>query len=374
MTPTAPDAREAIVTPSTRLDADLLLSVTTTILRSAGMTDSDADVLADSLVTADATGVSTHGLTRLSPYVAQLRSGQVNPRPAEKELSESTSALLVDADGGFGAPVGIRVLDRLMDKAQDSGVAFGGVTRVAHFGAAAFFTRYAAERGFLALAMSSTSPSVVPFGGRGPRIGNSPMSFAAPGRAAPELVADMAQSMSSRGRIKLFHRERRPLPPGWAVDAHGVPTTDAGAALEGGVLPSGGHKGTALSLIVEMLASGLTGAHLTQDIRHAGFTSAGTPDLTADVTVGNAYLVLDADVFGSAPEVRRRASSIADHVRASEPAEGVEAVLAPGDPERIHAERARTEGIALAAGTVQSIRALADDLGVALPHALAVAA
>ncbi|MCO5579114.1 hypothetical protein L7F22_032966 [Adiantum nelumboides] len=94
-----------------------------------------------------------------------------------------------------------------MDKAQDS-----GWLRRRHPGRAlrgrGVFTRYAAERGFLALAtMSSTSPSVVPFGGRGPRIGNSPMSFAAPGRSAPELVADMAQSMSSRGRIKLFHRE-----------------------------------------------------------------------------------------------------------------------------------------------------------------------
>lgn len=362
------------MTTSTRLDADLLRSVTTTILQSADMTDTDAGVLADSLVSADATGVSTHGLTRLAPYVAQLRSGQVNPRPAERDLSERTSALLVDADGGFGVPVGIRVLHRLMDKARAGGVAFGGVTRVAHFGAAAFFTRYAAERGFLALAMSSTSPSVVPFGGRGPRIGNSPMSFATPGLSGPELVADMAQSMTSRGRIKLFDAEDRPLPRGWAVDVDGAPTTDPAAALNGGVLPSGGHKGAALSLIVEMLASGLTGAHLTQDIRHAGFTSAGAPDLTTDVTVGNAYLVVDADVFGSGDDVRRRASTIAGYVRASEPAVGVDAVLAPGDPERSQAERSRAEGVPVADRTVRSIRALADEAGITVPCELAVSA
>lgn len=359
------------MTDPIRIDECVLVAVSTGLLQAAGMTSDDARVLADSLVAADATGVGTHGLARLTPYIRQLRAGQVNPAPQERVLSEAPSALLIDADRGFGAPVGLRVVDRLMAKARETGVAYGGVTRVAHFGAAGFFTRHAANNGFLAFAMSSTSPSVVPFGGRGPRIGNSPMSFATPGVHEPELVADMAQSMSSRGRIKVFQSQDRALPEGWAVDADGRPTRDPAAALAGGVLPSGGHKGAALSLMVEMLASGLTGAHLTQRIRHAGFTSAGLPDLTADVTVGNAYLVLDANMFGDGPAVRQRATRIADHVRSSEPAEGVEAVLAPGDPERSSSERARIAGVALSADTVSDIRALTKELGVSLPEALA---
>lgn len=346
-----------------------LLGLASRVLTAVGMRPVDADLLARSLVEADATGVHTHGLSRLAPYVSQLRSGQVNACPQEKVLSESAGALLIDADSGFGAPVGVRALEQAMDKARTAGVALAGVRRVAHFGAAGFFTRQAAQHGFLAFAMSSSSPSVVPFGGRGPRIGNSPMSFAAPGEHGPELVADMAQSMSSRGRIKLARDTGTPLPEGWAVDAEGRPTTDPALALGGGVLTSGGHKGSAMSLVVEMLASGLTGANLSQAVTLSGFTGAsadaGRPDL--DVTVGNLYLVIDADLFGDAAGVRDRATRIARHVRASEPAPGVAQVHAPGDIEAGHFERARREGVPLGETTLRELARLATGLNVPWP-------
>jgi LDH2 family malate/lactate/ureidoglycolate dehydrogenase len=351
-------------TPTSRVPLPELLELAGDVLTAAGMRPVDADLLARSLVEADATGVHTHGLSRLTPYVAQLRSGQVNAAPREKVLAETPGALLVDADRGFGAPVGVRAVEQAMGKARTTGVALAGVTRVAHFGAAGFFTRQAAQQGFLAFAMSSSSPSVVPFGGRGPRIGNSPMSFAAPGEQGPELVADMAQSMSSRGRIKLARDAGTALPEGWAVDAEGRPTTDPARALGGGVLTSGGHKGSAMSLVVEMLASGLTGANLSQHVALSGFTgasaNAGRSDL--DVTVGNFYLVIDADLFGDATGVRDRATRIARHVRASEPAAGVEQVYAPGDIEAGHLERARREGVPVAETTLRELADLAAGL------------
>lgn len=337
----------------------------------AGMRRSDAATTARSLVDADASGIPTHGVNRLTPYVAQLDSGQVNPRPDEHDVCEGPAFLLVDADRGFGAPVGIRTVDRVVEKARSAGVAIGGVVSVAHFGAAGFYTRHAAERGCLAFAMSSTSPSVVPFGGRGPRIGNSPMSFASPGTEHPELVLDMAQSMSSRGRIRLALDAGEAIPAGWAVDENGTPTRDPAAALAGGVLASGGHKGSALALMVEMLASGLTGANLTEEIALSGFTgaqgNAAKSDL--DVTVGNFYLAIDADVFGDAHEVRRRAGAIADHVRTSEPARDVDAVHAPGDLEEQARQRSQRDGIQLREGVLASLGKLAERFGVPLPPA-----
>jgi LDH2 family malate/lactate/ureidoglycolate dehydrogenase len=357
-------------TAASPLPMDGLLGLAEDILAAAGMRPVDAGLLARSLVEADATGVHTHGVTRLTPYVAQLRSGQVNPAPEEKVLAETPGGLLVDADAGFGVPVGVRAVEHAMDKARSTGVALAGVTRVAHFGAAAFFTRLAAARGFLALAMSTTSPSVVPFGGRGPRIGNSPLSFAAPGvHGGPELVVDMAQSVSSRGRIKVARDDGARLPEGWAVDGEGRPTTDPAEALAGGVLPSGGHKGSALSLMVEMLASGLTGANLSQDVTLSGFTApSGRADhRDADVTVGNLYLVVDAGLFGDAAGVRSRATRIARHVRASAPAAGVDRVLAPGDLETARLERAESEGVRLTGTTLRDLAGLAAGLGVAWP-------
>lgn len=350
---------------------DVLHDFVSAIFRAVGMTDDDAGTLARSLVDADSYGVMTHGTARVGPYVRQLVSGQVNPRPHEEVVHERPAAVLIDADHGFGAPVGIRAVRTGMIKAKATGMCLVGVKNVAHFGAASFYTRYAAERGYLAIAMSSTSPSVVPHGGRTPRIGNSPMSFATPGTEHPELIMDMAQSMTSRGRIKLALERGEDIPDSWAIDADGNPTTNAQDALNGAVLPSGGHKGSAMSLVVEMLASGLTGARLSQDIQHAGFTSAKrsdeADDATKDVTVGNAYLVIDADVFGDEEDVRHRASRIARYVRESPAAPGVESVYAPGDLEDQHRAHVQQAGIELLPSTVDEFARLADRYGVPLP-------
>lgn len=352
--------------------SDELQELLASLFLRVGMNGEDARLIAASLVEADRCGVTTHGAARTASYVAQLKSGQVNVAPHETVVVERPSALLIDADKGFGAPVGIRGLRQAMEKAQKSGVCCVGVNNVAHFGAAGYYTRYASERGFLALAMSSTSPSVVPFGGMTPRIGNSPLSFATPGDAHPELVADMAQSMTSRGRIKLAMDAGKEIPGNWAIDASGRPTTDPKEALKGAVLPSGGHKGSAMSLMVEMLASGLTGAHLSQHIHHAGFTSAGgsngEPPAYQDVTVGNFYIVIDADVFGEADEVRHRATSIAEYVRASPAAPGVGNVLAPGDIELGKMGIAATQGVELLGSTVKDLEALAGEYGVRMPE------
>ncbi|GAA1085082.1 MULTISPECIES: Ldh family oxidoreductase [Streptomyces violaceusniger group] len=351
---------------SRRLPAGALICFARSAFECVGMRSADAQIMAASLVEADVMGVSTHGLNRLESYLGQLRAGQVEVRPIEATVKEGPASVLIDAGGGLGAPVGIRTVEALISKARSCGVALGAVRKVAHFGAAGFYTRHAARSGFLAVAASSSSASVVPFGGRGPRIGNSPISFATPGVEHPELVMDMALSTTSRGRIKLAADKGEDLPEGWAVDSSGAPTTDPEAALAGGVLPSGGHKGSALSLMVEMLASGLAGANLTQQINHAGFTSAAGREAssTLDVTVGNFYLVIDADLFGDGTGVRERATAIANHVRASEPALHVDQVLAPGDIEAARAEQASHEGVSLSERTLQSLARVAGQLGI----------
>jgi L-2-hydroxycarboxylate dehydrogenase (NAD+) len=354
--------------PSISVSVEELHRFVLAVFLAVGMTPDDATLMTDSLVEADSCGVTTHGSARLASYVAQLKSGQVNVSPNESIVVDRPAAILIDADNAFGAPVGIRALRLAMVKARKMGTCVVGIRNVNHFGAAGYYTRYAAEEGFLAMAMSSTSPSVVPFGGMTPRIGNSPMSFATPGADHPELVLDMAQSMTSRGRIKIAMEQRQQIPAGWAIDADGHPTTDPQEALNGAVLPSGEHKGSAMSLMVEMLASGLTGAHLTQNIRHAGFTNAtGEASEPADVTVGNFYLVIDAAVFGEEQLVRGRATSMAEYVRASPAAPGFISVQTPGDIELANRRNALSQGIALLASTVNEFQTLAAELDVTPP-------
>jgi len=354
-----------------RYDAGELTAFVAAIFRAAGMPEQDAEIVARSLVDADTHGVATHGTARVAAYVTQLRAGEVNAAPAERVVRDQPAAALVDADGGFGAPAGIRAMDRAIEKARAYGVGLVGVRNVAHFGTAAFYSRHAAANGCVGLAMTSTSAVVAPYGGAEPRIGNSPLSAAAPGPDGdPEIVLDIAQSTTARGRLKLALDAGTEIPEGWAIDAAGRPTTDPAAALEGSLLTSGGHKGSGLSVVVEMLAAGLTGAQLSQDAHHGGFTrrDAGTADASADVTVGNLYLAVPADVFGDGEGVRNRARAIADHVRACPPAAGFDRVRAPGDLEREHATDAATHGVPILAPTERELHDLATQYGLAMPH------
>lgn len=336
------------------------------IFVSAGMSEDDARVLSESLVYAESRGVMTHGLKRVESYYHLLENALVATNPDERVLSEKPGSALIDGAGGFGAPAGVRAINRAMDMAKTTGVAYVAVKDVAHFGAAGFYTDYAANRGFLALVGSSSSPSVLPFGGIEPKIGNSPMSFAAPGRQESAFMIDMAQSATSRGRIRLAVDGGESIPEGWAVDSNGNSTTDPAAALAGGLLPSGGHKGSGLSLMVEMLAAGLPGANLTKDTVNMGMT-ASTLAVELDpsqLLVGTFYLVIDSAAFGGAAEVLKRSDEIADNVRSARPRPGFASVMAPGDPEKNSVTAAVAEGLKIDDGTARALRALIHKAGL----------
>lgn len=367
---TAPTGKGEAVRGGARYEAGELTTFVAAVFRAVGMTSQDADIIARSLVDADTHGVATHGTARVAAYVTQLRAGEVNANPTERIVVDRPAAALVDAGRGFGAPAGIRAMDLAIDKARTHGIGLVGVTNVAHFGTAAFYTRHAAAVGCVGLAMSNTSAVVAPYGGAQPRIGNSPLSAAAPGPAGDaEIVLDIAQSTTARGRLKLALDAGTEIPEGWAIDAEGRPTTDPAAALEGSLLASGGHKGSGLSVIVEMLAAGLTGAQLSRYVHHSGFTRSDTStvDAAVDVTVGNLYVAIPVDVFGDADGVRARAKEIADHVRGCPPAVGFDRVLAPGDLERERARDAAERGVPVLATTERDLRDLAERHGLDMP-------
>lgn len=356
-----------------RYDEDGLTRFVAQVFTSAGVRDGDADIVAASLVGADAQGVRTHGTARIAAYVGQLERGEVEARPVDRVVARTPGSALLDGGGGLGAPVGARAIDMAMALAEGSGIGMVGVRNVAHFGAAGFYARRAARRGFLAVVMSSTSAVVAPFGGAEARIGNSPLAIAGPGDGREAaFMLDIAQSVTARGRVKLALDAGEPIPKGWAVDSHGQSTTDPDLALRGALLASGGHKGSGLSIAIEVMAAGLTGGQLSQDVHHSGFTvSDASESLTGrDVTVGCLFLAIPADVFGDGAGVRRRTERILRHVRQCPPAAGVARVLAPGDIEAARAQESQEQGVPVMGSTDDDLSALAQRYGLTLPTPL----
>jgi LDH2 family malate/lactate/ureidoglycolate dehydrogenase len=107
--------------------------------------------------------------------------------------------------------------------------------------------------------MCPSYATVAPTGGTKPLLGTNPIAFGWPRPGSNPYVFDFATSVAARGEIELYRRAGRQLPEGWALDAAGNPTTDPTEALAGAMLPFGGHKGSAISTMVELLAAAMIG-------------------------------------------------------------------------------------------------------------------
>lgn len=231
------------------------------VLLAAGAAAPMAAAAARALVAAEVRGQAGHGLSRVAQYAAFLRNGRADGAAAPAVVAGRGGAALVDARHGLAYPALDLAVAEAARRARDHGVAFLGVTNSHHSGAMGLPAEALARQGLVALAFTN-SPAAMPVpGGRRPLLGTNPVAAAFPRRGATDpLVVDLALSKVARGRIMVAAKEGRPIPPGWAIDAAGEPTTDPQAALGGAMLAAGGTKGALLALVVELLCCALTGA------------------------------------------------------------------------------------------------------------------
>lgn len=235
-------------------------SLAAAALRAAGANPGMAALTAEALVAAEAEGQGGHGLSRVAMYAGFLREGRADGAAVPRVTAERGGAALVDAGNGLAYPALRLAETEAARRARDHGVAFVAVANSHHAGAMALPVRRLARQGLVALAFTN-SPYAMPVpGGRRPLLGTNPVAAAFPRRDAAPMVIDLALSEVARGKIMVAAREGRAIPEGWALDSEGRPTTDPKAALDGAMLATGGTKGAALALIVEVLCVALGGA------------------------------------------------------------------------------------------------------------------
>lgn len=234
-------------------------SLTLRVLLAHGVSSAQAQAIAETITAAERDDCPAHGLFRLPGYVASVRSGKVTPDAIPEVRDLAPAVVQVDGHNGF-APLALQVGQApLMARARQSGIAALAVTRIYHFAALWPEVEALAAQGLVALACTQAMSYVAPAGGHKPLYGTNPLAFGWPREGQPPLVFDQATSASARGEMQLRLRAGMPLPPGWALDAAGQPTTDPAAALAGAQLPFGGYKGAALALMIELLAGALIG-------------------------------------------------------------------------------------------------------------------
>ncbi|MGC5615493.1 Ldh family oxidoreductase [Georgenia sp. Z1491] len=348
--------------PGARYAPGELERVAAGILRALGVPGVDADLVADSLVQAEVWGHSSHGLLRLPWYVARLRSGAVRADAAETVLVDTGPLVLLDAADGIGQVMVERAQRLAVDRARRFGIAGVGVRRSNHFGTAMYFTRRAAERGCVTILSTNSSPAMAPWGGKEKRVGSNPWSVAAPWRDGV-ISLDVSNTAVARGKLYLAKQRGHDIPPDWAIAADGSPTTDPGEGIAGTILPMAGHKGYAISFMMDLLSGALTGSSVGTSV-----VGPYVPDGAGGV--GHLVLAIDVAAMGPVEDYDARVQQMVDEVRSSPLAAGHARIHYPGEIEDLAAEAVREAGgLTLPARTVEELTGLAAELGVAAPRA-----
>lgn len=328
-----------------RLDA--LHDLATRALTRAGASAEMAASTAAALAYADAQGLSSHGMARLSQYVTHLGNGRADGAAQAAIARAKGGAVLIDARCGLAFPACALAVREAIARAREFGVAFAGVTNSHHFGAAAFHLEAVGTAGMVGLAMGNSPAAMAAAGGSRPIFGTNPIAAIFPRFSAPPLLIDLSLSEVARGKVMVAAKQGKPIPFGWALDRQGQPTTDAAEALEGTMLPMGGAKGAMLALVVELLVTALTGAALGFEATSFFVDEGNRP------RIGQAFLVIDPNATsGSAVYFSRVEALIAEITR--DPG-----VRLPGDRRRALADKAHAEGIELPDALAAQLRALA---------------
>lgn len=240
------------------------------------VSENNALSVARALVAAEVDGQSGHGFARVAAYCAQARSGKVVGAACPSIESSGAAFIRIDALNGFAYPAIDLAIDELASLAKQSGIAAAAIANSHHCGQLGAHVEKLAERGLVALMVANTPKAMAPWGGNKPLFGTNPIAFAAPRDNAAPIVIDLSLSKIARGKIMAAKKRGESIPEDWALDADGNPTTDPDAALSGMMLPAGDAKGSALALMVEILAATMTGANYSYEAT-SFFDAEGNP-------------------------------------------------------------------------------------------------
>jgi (2R)-3-sulfolactate dehydrogenase (NADP+) len=329
-----------------RLPVSELEMLVAQCLEKAGASPTMAEATARALVAAEAAGQGGHGLSRVAMYADHLRSARVNGLAEPRIQHERPSACLIDAQGALAYTAMAMAVHEALRRAKACGVAFCGVANSHHCGALDYHLAPLAEAGLVALGFTNSPAAINAWGGRRPLFGTNPIAAAFPRKAGPPLVIDLSLTEVARGKIMLAAKEGKPIPPGWALDAAGNPTTDAKAALTGSMAAIGGAKGVMLALLAELLCVALTGAHF--GFENDSFFEVGRP-----ASIGHAIVAIDPGALGGADVYYERIETLLAALLADD------GVRLPGERRHNLAAQATANGVEVTAAMLGQLRTLA---------------
>ncbi|CAG8970887.1 hypothetical protein HYALB_00000866 [Hymenoscyphus albidus] len=327
------------------------------VLEGNGVSPASAKIIAHCLVLADLRGVDTHGINRIPSYMARIRAGVLDPQ-AGPTLTQTTPVVAhIDGNKSFGFLSAHMGMQRCIEMAKEFGIGMCAIKHSNHFGMSAWVVQQAIDANMMSLVFTNSSPALPVWGGKEKLMGVSPIACGAPGaEGGKPFILDMAPSIAARGKIYKAYRRGEKIPTDWALDKDGNRTDDPEKALEGVMLPMGGPKGSALSVMMDVFSGVLSGSAFA-----GGVTNPYDPSKPANV--GHFLIAIKPDLFMDLKEFRERMGTLYEKVVGSEKMAGVDKIYFPGEIEQNNQLEREKTGIPYVKAEIEALNQEAEGVG-----------
>ena len=311
-------------------------------LTAEGVPSSDASIISDVLIESDKRGIDSHGIGRLKPiYIDRIDKGILNPVTEIEVVSDNKTAAVLDGHDGMGHVVGHRAMEMAIEKAGEYGMGMVAVRNSSHYGIAGYYATMATDKGMIGITGTNARPSIAPTFGTENMLGTNPLTFGIPTDDPFPFVLDAAPSVSQRGKIEVYGRAGKDVPPGWVIDEEGKTRTDTEGILHdlttgraalaplGGIGTDGaGYKGYGFATVVEILSAALQDGSYLKSL-------TGKDENGKDIPyhLGHFFIAINPEFFLGGKVFRRIASEILRELRESRKAPGEERIYTAGELE-----------------------------------------
>ncbi len=313
-------------------------------LMNSGIPEKDADIISDVLIESDKRGIDSHGIGRLKPiYIDRIDAGIMNPLTKVDVVKETGTTAVLDGNNGMGHVVSKQAMQMAIDKAKANGMGMVAVRNSTHYGIAGYYASMAAKAGMIGITGTNARPSIAPTFGVENMLGTNPLTIGLPTDEEFDFILDCATSVSQRGKLEVYGRAGKDLPPGWVIDENGETRTDTQQVLidltkgKAALAPLGGigeetagYKGFGYATVVEVLSAALQNGKFMKDLN--GFDADGNK---IPYPLGHFFIAINTEAFMGENVFRSVAGTIMRGLRESKKAPGEERIYTAGEKEYV---------------------------------------
>ena len=334
-----------------------------TALTAGGMSETNAGVMTDVLVTTDKWGVYTHGTKNLDGYVMKAQAGGVSFALEPEVAAVFPSMALIDGRNTMGYLSAVKAMDLACDLAEETGIAIVFVKNSSHFGAAGYYSNRAAMRGMIGLTMTNVDKKMTIPGAKGIVMGHNPLALSAPATLIPSVILDISSSNVASLKVLRAKAEGSLIPETWISDKDGLPTNDPSRyPEEGALLPFGNHKGYGIAMFVEIMTSIM----LDQPVSTGNEVNSWCFDLDKPNNVCHSFVAVDPSKLGSVDALKSRIDRFIEDLHSAPKAKDARSITVPGENMWKRFCEAEKQGIPLPDDVIAELEKLSRRLGIAL--------